>query len=153
MQYVKKEIQTIDSESINDKIYSFPNYHHSNIQKRFNFKPIIGIRASQIGFEIDSLNLQNMITWISPGLSVEFYKPMINPITSFIIYGWSNFYKHSMYGVSRSESSDYFKFNPDYYLGYFSESQWESKLLKNGIDFDENIYGNQMVLCYLILRI
>ena len=72
------------------------------------------------------------------------------------MYGWSDFYKHSMYGISNckeqqqydadliclvSDSDDYFKFNPDYYIGYSSESQWDDDFLKNGIDFDENIYG------------
>ena len=108
--------------------------------KDINLKPILGVRTSQIGFELDSLNINNMLTWISPGVSIEFYKPIINPIMPFIIYGWSNFYKHSIYGMSNYQEN-YFKFNPNYYIGYSSKSQWNNKFLKNGIDFDENIYG------------
>ncbi|MAR35026.1 MAG: hypothetical protein CL714_05815 [Chloroflexi bacterium] len=139
IEYIKREIQAIDLESIREDMVFFPFYINNN-EKTINLKPILAIRNSQVGFELDSINAINSITWISPGLSVELYKPFINPISSFIIYGWSDFYKHSMYGMTEF-SDDYFKFNPDYYIGYSSESQWDNDLLKNGIDFDENIYG------------
>ena len=59
---------------------------------------------------------------------------------SFIIYGWSDFYKHSIYGMSHY-SDNYFNLNPNYYIGYSSQSQWDNQFLKDGIDFDENTYG------------
>ena len=139
VEYFKREIQAVNSESISEDMIFFPFYVNDN-QEAFTLKPIFAIRNSQLGFELDSLNIANSITWISPGISIELYKPFINPISSFIIYGWSDFYKHSMYGMTEF-ANDYFKFNPDYYIGYSSESQWDNNLLKNGIDFDENIYG------------
>ena len=141
LEYIKREIDIIYSKSINDNIVSYPIYINDNT-KTINFKPIFGLRASQIGFELDSLHIDKTLTWISPGVSLEVYKPFINPIFPIIIYGWSNFYKHSMYGMEdpTSNSKGYFQFNPDYYIGYSSESQWDN-FLEEGIDFDENIYG------------
>ena len=48
-----------------------------------------------------------------------------------------------MYGISSSNTDleQYFKYNPDHYIGYSSKSEWNNDFLKNGIDFDENIYG------------
>ena len=142
LEYIRREIHVIDSKSINNNIVSYPFYISDN-SKTINFKPIFGLRVSQIGFELDSLNIGKTLTWISPGVSLEVYKPFINPIFPIIIYGWSDFYKHSMYGMLNptSNSDDYFEINPDYFIGYSSKSQWDNEFLKNGIDFDENIYG------------
>ena len=139
LRYIKNEINDINLGSVDSEASSFPNYSN-NSNKPISIKPIFGIRMSQIGFELDSLNINNTLTWISPGVSIELYKSVINPIFPFIIYGWSNFYKHSMYGIS-SYSDDYFKYNSNHYTGYSSKSQWNNNFLKNGIDFDENIYG------------
>jgi len=139
LRYIKNEINDINLGSVDSETSSFPNYSN-NSNKPISIKPIFGIRMSQVGFELDSLNINNTLTWISPGVSIELYKPVINPIFPFIIYGWSNFYKHSMYGIS-SYSDDYFKYSPNHYTGYSSKSQWNNNFLKNGIDFDENIYG------------
>ena len=137
--YIENEIDAINSNIVDGKLSSFPIYLGGN-NKTISIKPILGLRMSQVGFELDSLNIKNTITWISPGVSIELYKPIINPIAPFIIYGWSNFYKHSIYGMT-DYSNAYFKLNPDYYAGYSSQSQWDSDYLRNGIDFDENIYG------------
>ena len=139
IEYIKREIQAIDLGSVREDMVFFPFYINNN-QKTINLKPILAIRNSQVGFELDSINAINSITWISPGISIELYKPFINPISSFVIYGWSDFYKHSMYGISEFSNS-YFDLTPDYYIGYSAESQWNNNFLKNGIDFDENIYG------------
>ena len=60
-EYIKREIKAIELESINDKIFSFPIYYHNN-KKIISFKPIAGIRISQVGFELDSLNINNLIS-------------------------------------------------------------------------------------------
>ena len=79
LEYIRRELDVIDSKSINDNIVSYPIYISDNT-KTINFRPILGIRLNQIGFELDSLNADNTLTWISPGLSLEVYKPFINPI-------------------------------------------------------------------------
>jgi len=139
LEYIKNEINAINLRSVNSETFSSPIYSNSS-NKPISVKPIFGIRMSQIGFELDSLNVNNTLTWISPGVSIELYKPVINHIFPLIIYGWSNFYKHSMYGIS-DYSDNYFKLNPNHYIGYSSKSQWDDDFLKNGIDFDENTYG------------
>ena len=139
LDYIRMEVKSIDSNMITEEMSSFPVYINDDL-KTINIKPIFGLRTSQTAFELDTLNINNTLTWISPGLSIQLYKPFINPISSFVIYGWSNFYKHSMYGIT-DFPDDYFKFSPEHYIGYSSKSQWNNDLLKNGIDFDENIYG------------
>ena len=139
LDYIRLEAESIKTNVIVDEL-SFSTVYINDDMKTINIKPIFGLRASQVGFELDTLNINNTLTWISPGLSIQFYKPFINPISPFIIYGWSNFYKHSIYGVS-GFSNNYFEYNSEYYIGYSSKSQWNNDMLKNGIDFDENIYG------------
>tara|TARA_B100001250_G_C19794080_1_gene787951 strand:+ start:781 stop:2244 length:1464 start_codon:yes stop_codon:yes gene_type:complete len=141
--YVKEEINSIDLRIIDESSCYFPHYspYSNDKNEGFSLIPIFGMRVSQTGFQLDSLNINNTLSWISPGISINYYKPIINPIFPILIYGWSNFYKHSMYGVDYSSTSNRFFNNPDYYMGYYSKSQWETDPLNNGIDFDENIFG------------
>ena len=73
IEYIKREIQAIDLGSVGEDMVFFPFYINNN-EKAIDLKPILAIRNSQVGFELDSINAINLITWISPGMSIELYQ-------------------------------------------------------------------------------
>ncbi len=101
-------------------------------------RPILSLRHSSSGFEIFKRYSSSSVLWITPGLEMNFVKPIAFGFFDLGInlQGWLKFHKHSAYGFN-DEVPDLnqvmFQFHPDHSFEFYSNSKQPS----NGIDFDE----------------
>ena len=111
------EIESINNNNIDNALSMSPYFQfHSN--KKFNLldsfsnniilSPVIGIKYSDISFEIHPNELSHNSKWITTGYSFEYIKPIVNPFSNIWIYAWSNFHFHHIFGVDFRDYS-----NPD----------------------------------------
>ncbi len=151
---IYKEINTIKSNKISEDIYIYPTkesikkeyfdfYNDSNI----NIYPVMGLRYSSTGFEINQ-ETPNSIIWISPGIEFNFNQILINSINPIWMSGAFNFFKHSAYGLNKDlnmgntignqenqNSYPIFRYNNNFQYGFYRDVKDNN----NGIDFDETI--------------
>ena len=145
---LKNEIKSIGDSKITLGRSFFP-YTDSSIEdfskinlvknnKNFKLSPIFAIRYSSSGFEIFEENSPSSVLWISPGLEMNYIKPITFGFfdTGINFQAWTRFNKHSAYGfngIAPSLDQVMFQFNPDHSFEFYSNSKQPS----NGIDFDE----------------
>jgi len=151
--HILDEISAIDNGKISSSLFLYPsiqkkqdNFYNliSDKNNQFQIYPVMAIRYSNSGFEINENNSIESL-WISPGIDVRFNQLLFKLFSPIWINASFKFYKHSAYGINdklnlgntfSNDSDPFSKFNPDYAYGFYKAVETSSQ---NGIDFDESI--------------
>ena len=145
--YLKNEIKAIQTGKVDEGLYMFPIVESENKNQYLDiFKqskdikvyPIFGLRYSNSSFEMFEDYINSDLLWITPGVEINFYKPIVVVFfdTGISIQAWSRFDKHSAYGFngdSATRDLTMFPYNPYYSFEFYTVSRQPD----NGIDFDQ----------------
>jgi hypothetical protein len=153
---VSKEIKSIQNNSVSENLFLYPlkeqkkkSYYDflNNSINNLTISPVLGIRISNSGYEINSMT-PNPIIWISPGLNLSFNKVILNSLNPIWFFGDFSFSKHSAYGIKNDLHMEtdntfdinndklLFQYNPDISFPFYSNVKQSNG---NGIDFDETL--------------
>ncbi|MBC8213232.1 MAG: hypothetical protein ISR90_04690 [Candidatus Marinimicrobia bacterium] len=147
---INAEIKSIQNKQVLEELYIFPVREKvaskqclnlfSKFTKKVIVEPVMAIRGSSAGFEMDSIYTPSSVFWITPGIKVSGNIPLINPLSNVWIYAWGRFNKHSAYGFNGGHpesGQDIFQYSPTPNAEYLVHT----KEPDNGIDFDEGQGG------------
>ena len=147
------EINSILDSNISSSLYNFTNipvqtfskitsYDFLYSIKNLDLNPVLGLRYSTAGFEMNTIESPAQTIWITPGVQFNYITPIISPYSGYLFQAWGSFYKHSAYfldksvinkGLLTNQELKPFEYNPYLSLEYYvqaKEPEW-------GVDFDE----------------
>jgi len=151
---INSEIKSIQSRTIDEELFIFPvrekvapeQYINllSGFTSKISAEPVLAIKGSSAGFEMDSLYTPSSVLWITPGLKISSNIPIISPLSNVWFYIWGRFNKHSAYGFDGGHPEKFqnvFKYSPIPNREYLVSTKYPN----NGIDFDEGQGGIALI--------
>ncbi|NQU67336.1 MAG: hypothetical protein HQ510_05280 [Candidatus Marinimicrobia bacterium] len=149
---LRNEFNTTDTGEIDQSSYLYPHVVNRSNRMVYNFlsgknlriEPVMGIRWSSAGFEMDPMSTPAPVLWVSPGIKFSASTYLFDPMLNLWLYAWGRFHKHSAYGFNGSpviSDQTLFPYRPEYSLEYYSRTESP----ENGIDLDESLGGVALV--------
>ena len=156
--YSIENLTNNDMEIISNKTILPRIYKHNNVpkikyndeqsldffsnHKNLSVNPIIGIRFSSSGFELNPLLIPEETLWLTPGIKFRYRNTLISPYSGILLNIWGSFYKHSAYFLKKTifnkESLKNANLKPFHYNPYISMEYFvNTEKPEWGIDFDE----------------
>jgi len=149
---LRAEYRTLQRREIDDSSFMVPGVSHRSRRRIVNLlpwknirvEPVMGIRWSTAGFEMDPLTIPSSVLWVSPGVKISASSYLFDPMLNLWLYAWGRFHKHSAYGFGGAQvvsDQTLFPYRPEFSVEYYGRTIKPD----NGIDFDESLGGIALV--------
>ncbi len=150
---IRLRIKAVERGTIHSSTFLYPRVEKRSVTpyknllpgvKKLRIEPVLGIRWSTAGFEMDPQNSPGPVMWVSPGVKMSYSTYVVDPLLNIWLYAWGRFHKHSAYGFNGNKvtaGQKLFPYTPRYSMEYYNQSVKP----ENGIDFDETLGGVALI--------